>query len=278
MNRIVQDLIVSAFGFVASMATGVALYLVEEHLGFALYSFTLWFVIPGGAMGSGFVAAGGWYLGSLLFNHRPTPLLLLNMVLASVTTFFTIYWLGYASMDIDGKLVSDIMPFSEYMDFVLQHQSMEILVHGASKGTTGELGRWGYLTAALQIIGFALGGAVVYGHLITKPYCEQCHKFLKAKAKQVRYSADSKSFSAMVENLASLFTDNRLQEALDAHGKFGEAKTPKDGFLMSRLERKQCPACNINWLKFSSQKLVGNEWKEIKELEFTQLHEGELHP
>src|SRR5215472_8621645 len=83
-NRQIQDLIVTAIGVIASMATAIALFLIEDRLGIAIYSYMLWFVIPAGAFLSGFVAAGGWYLGSILFNHRPTRLLLVHMGLASV--------------------------------------------------------------------------------------------------------------------------------------------------------------------------------------------------
>ena len=125
MNHTIQDLIVTAFGLVASMVSAVVLLLVEEHLGFAFHSLTVWFVITFGAFLSGFVAAGGYYLGSVLSGHKPTWLLLLNMVLVPVGTFFAVYWLSYVSLEIDGKSVSDFIPFSQYMDIVLQHQTME---------------------------------------------------------------------------------------------------------------------------------------------------------
>lgn len=278
MNHTIQDLIVTAFGFVASMITAVVLLLVEEHLGFAFYSLMFWFVIPAGAILSGFVAAGGYYLGSILFGHKPTWLLLLNMVLVSVGTFFTIYWLSYASLEIDGKSVSDLIPFSQYMDIVLQHQTMDFHFHGAKVGTTGELGGFGYVTAALQIIGFAFGGVAIFGYLSTLPYCDTCRKYLKARANQLRYSAEPESFMAMVKNVASHFDNDQLQEAIEIHGKFGEVKNPEGGYLNSTLERKQCPKCKVNWLKFSAQKLAGNEWKDINELQFARFHQGELRP
>lgn len=278
MNYTAQDLIVTAFGFVASMATALILFLLQENLGFAFYSLTLWFIIPVGAILAGFIAASGYYLGSIIFGHRPTHLLLLNMILVSISTFFVIYWLSYISLEIDGKSASDYISFSKYIDVLLQHQTMEFRIKGARVGTTGELGSWGYVTAILQIIGFAIGGIAIFFYLTTLPYCEKCHKYLKAKTKQVRYSADNDSFTAMVKNIVFLFTNDRLQEALDIHGNFGEAEFPKDGYLMSLLERKQCPMCNVNWLKFSAHKLSGDNWEQINELQFAQFHKGELHP
>lgn len=278
MNNTTQDLIVTAFGFVASLATAVVLFLGEKYLHIAFYSLMVWFVIPVGAGLSGFVAAGGYYLGSILFGHKPTRLLLLNMILVSIGTFFTIYWLSYLSMEIDGKAVSDYVPFSKYMDVMLTHQSMEFRVHGAKVGTTSELGSFGYVTAVLQIVGFAVGGVAIFLYLSSLPYCQKCSKYLKAKAKQVRYAGEPESFTSMVKELAFFYQQDQLQKALDNHGNFGEPKNPKNGYLMSTLERKQCPTCNVNWLKFSAKKLVGNEWKDINELQFAQFHEGELKP
>lgn len=277
-NQTTQDLIVTAFGFVASMTTAIVLYLLERYVDFAFYSLTLWFVIPAGAILAGFVAAGGYYYGSILFGHRPTRLLLLNMVLVSIGTFFTVHWLSYSSMEVDRRLVSDYVPFSKYMDVILQHQSMEFRFKGAKVGSTGELGSFGYVTAALQVIGFAIGGVAIYFWLAALPYCQKCSKYLKAKTKQNRYTAEPESFTSMVKELALFFQKDELQKALDAHGKFGEQKNPKGGYLMSTLERKQCPACKVNWLKFSAKKLAGNEWKDINDLQFNQFHDGALQP
>lgn len=175
----------------------------------------LWFVIPVGAIFSGFVAAGGYYLGSILFGHKPTWLLLIHMVLVSVATYFAINWLRYMSTETDGRLLSDLIPFSQYMDIILRHQTMELLVHGTKVGTTGELGGFGYATAALQIIGFAIGGAVIFTVLSTRPYCEKCRKFLKAGQKQVRYAAEPGGFMTMVKDVAAHFDSDRLQEAIE---------------------------------------------------------------
>lgn len=273
-----EDLLVGVCGFVTSLLTAVILWQIELLFGFAFYTWMIWFIIPAGAGLAGFAGASGYYAGSWFFGHRPTPLLLLNIVLASFSTFFMIHYLSYVTLQIEGKNVSDYVPFTQYLDIVIRNTSMEFRFHGTKAGATGELGGYGYIVSLLQVAGFAFGGLAVYRYLTSQPYCEKCHKYLKAKGKQVRYSASPESFTEMVKKLATLFSGDKLQEALDAHGTFGEAKNPKDGYLMSQLERKQCPVCRINWLKFSVQKLAGNEWKEINEMGFAQFHEGELRP
>jgi hypothetical protein len=158
MWKTMQDFLVIGFGIGTSVLTALILALVETKLGFALYSFMWWFVIPAGALISGFAAASGYYLGAKLFNHRPTRLLLFNIVSVAVTTYFLVNYLNYSLMEIKGQSVSELIPFDKYMDIVLTHQSMEFRVRGAKLGETGEMGNWGYFTAVLQILGFAAGG------------------------------------------------------------------------------------------------------------------------
>lgn len=76
MKRLAQDLVVTAFGVVTSIATALLLFVVEQSFSVSLYTWTVWFVIPVGAMLAGFVAASGYYAGARLFGHRPTPLIL----------------------------------------------------------------------------------------------------------------------------------------------------------------------------------------------------------
>jgi hypothetical protein len=46
--------------------------------------------------------------------------------------------------------------------------------------STGELGGLGYLYEFARVIGFLLGGAVVYLDLKDKPHCESCKDTLAA--------------------------------------------------------------------------------------------------
>src|SRR5207249_3554387 len=138
----------------------VILWQIELQSGFAFYTWMFWFVIPAGAGLSGFAGATGYLAGSWFFGHRPTRLLLLNILIASVSTFFLIHYLSYITLQIEGKRVSDFIPFTQYLDIVIRSTSMEFRVTRAATkvGSTGELGGWGYIYALLQIVGFAVGG------------------------------------------------------------------------------------------------------------------------
>lgn len=276
MKQTLQDLTVTAFGVIASLLTAVILFVVEDQLGFAFYSLMLWFVIPVGAILSGFIGASGYYVGARLFGHKPSGLILVNMVAVSIGTFFTIYYLSYVFIEVNGRYIRDLIPFTAYMDFVLQHQSLEFGVRGHSVGSTGELGGWGYATAALQIIGFALGGVAIFGYLSSLPYCEQCKRYLSQKGKQIRYTSDSESLASLVENLINHYSSGEIQQLIDTHAHFGEHKHGKYNHLKSMLEHKYCPGCGINWLGFTVYKLSGDDWKELDEFGFSTFHDGEI--
>ena len=115
-----EDFLVGFCGLITSLLTAVILWAVETRFGFAFYTWSFWFVIPVGALVSGFAGASGYYTGSWYFGHRPTKLLLLNIVAASVSTFFAIHYLSYITLQFDGKQVSDYIPFWRYLDIVIR--------------------------------------------------------------------------------------------------------------------------------------------------------------
>jgi hypothetical protein len=174
VSRLFQDFTVSATGAATSFVTAAILVAIERSTGFSYYtlSFLSLGAIPVGAVLSGFVGASGYYLGARLFNHRPTKILLLNMVVISVATFFLIHYFHYYYfLTIEGKPVRDFISFVDFLRIELSHN-----------------GAGGYLYAALQVIGFAAGGLAVFGYLNSLPYCEKCAKYLSAKDSQTRCS------------------------------------------------------------------------------------------
>ncbi len=277
MKKTLQDLVVSAFGATTSIATAIILFFIEVRFGFSLYTWIFFFVIPVGAMLSGFLAAGGYYLGARLFSLRPTPLILLNMVAISVGTFFLIHFLGYAVLEVEGKQVSDYISFGTYLDILIRHQSVGFYFHAKEVGSTGELGSWGYVYALLQIGGFAFGGFCVFGYLFLLPYCDTCSRYLSGRAKQERFAGDSDAFALMVGELATAFDAGRPQEAINQHAAIAETSHRKELHLKSTLKLKKCRGCGKNWLGFSVQKSTGRDWKDINKLELSTFHEGELN-
>ena len=68
LSKVAQDFIVWLFGAVTSVFTVLILAFLEQTWDFAFYSWTFWFIITGGAICCGCVAASGYYFGARLFN------------------------------------------------------------------------------------------------------------------------------------------------------------------------------------------------------------------
>jgi hypothetical protein len=257
-----EDFLVGLCGFVSSVLTAAILWWIETVFGLALYTWMLWFVIPVGAGFAGFAGATGYYAGSWFFGRRPTRLLLVNIVLVSVSTFFLVHYLSYSALEIDGKRISDYVPFTQYLDFVTRSASYEF----RTLGSTGELGGWGYLAAVLQIIGFALGGFVLYAYLTAKPYCEKCSRYLSAKGKQIRYTGDAEGLTANTNQILVDMASSQMANAIHSQANFGNPKHQKDDHLRSVFEVRHCKKCEKHWVKFCVEKTSGGDWKEIPEL------------
>lgn len=262
-----EDFLVAGCGLVTSLLTALILWLIEARFGFSIYTWSLWFVIPIGALFSGFAGASGYYAGSWFFGHRPTRLLLLNIVIASVATFFLIHYLSYITLEIEGKRVSDYIPFWQYLDIAIRSASMEFRYRGAVKlGSTGELGAFGYVFAVLQVIGFAAGGFAVYAHLVSKPYCEKCSRYLSGKGRQVRYTSDAEGLKANTTQMLDSFGSGAIVLAVEQHKGFGTATHQNGNHLRSVVEVRHCKKCGVHWVKFGVEKQSGDNWKEISDL------------
>jgi TRAP-type C4-dicarboxylate transport system permease small subunit len=260
-----EDLLVGLCGFITSLLTAIVLWWVESRFGFAFYSLTYWFILPIGALLSGFAGASGYYAGSWLFGHRPSRLLLLNATIASVATFLLIHYLSYITVQIEGKQISDYISFSQYLDLSLTSTSMEFRLRAMKVGSTGQLGSFGYIVAVLQILGFAAGGFAVYGHLASKPYCEKCARYLSGKGKQMRYG-DSDAIQANTASVFSYLHSGAAGLAIDQQSRFGSSVQQRGNYLRSVFEVRYCKKCNQHWVKFTVEKQKGNNWNEISEL------------
>ena len=274
MKKLLQDLLVSAAGFITSILTALLLYFVEKQFDLSLYTFSLWFVIPVGAIGAGCLAATGYYFGSILFGHRPSSLILLNMVMASIGAFFLIHYLSFISLSIDGTPISELVSFGTYLEVLYKKTSMTFHLRAAKIGSTGELGNIGYIVAIVQIIGFLLGGILLYFWLKSMAYCEKCSQYLTKKDKQERYYNNHEYFVEKIKHVAELYDDKKLQELIETHSGLGDPYSGKDHYLKSILELKECKKCGVHWLKISGEKRSGDSWTTISDLSFDTFYEG----
>jgi len=218
-------------------------------------------VIPAGAICSGIAAASGYYAGARYFNHRPTKVLLLNMVVISIATFFLIHYINYYFLVVDGRPARELVDFAQYLRIVLSHTSMRFRVARGPASGPVDLGSWGYVYAVLQIVGFAIGGVAIYWHLTTAPYCKRCSKYLVAKHTQTRYTTDSDQIGQIATLMRQSALAGRLQDAIAAHASGGSEASGADPKFRSQVEIKRCRECDQHWVKFTVSRRAENEWK-----------------
>lgn len=268
-----KDLTISFFGLVASVIVVAILVFMELKWEFAFYSLMLFFIVPIGAIASGVGAAGGYYLGALLLNARPTPIILFNMVAISIGSYFTLNYVTYLLLEIDGEPVSSLVDFSGYMDVILTNMSMTI---GRGNAETGELGNFGYVVALLQIVGFAVGGFVTYLFLKSKAFCSLCDKYYKRVWQDTRYSGEKNNEELVegIKNIAVAFDDADIDAARARHNQVGVEKHSKQTHLRTQLTLQKCPECERKLLSFETSKQKGDGWEVIDDFSFSNIYTG----
>lgn len=265
MNRTAQSSIAAVCGIVTSILTAALLAFIELRWGHALYSFTAWFVIPIGALGAGMVAAVGYLIGARLANYRPSASLLSVILTTSASMFFLIQWMEYSFMAVNGHPIQDSISFREFLSYTVAHTSLRFGMRGHFTGPGIDIGTAGYLFAAVQTIGFLVGGLAIYGFLTSMTYCDDCGLYLYTKGTQARYFGSAEEMKTATVNIQSEMHLRRLQHSVLVHAASG-ASDSKDAVFSSLIEIKSCKGCGKHWTKFTANRKSGNDWKEISEL------------
>jgi hypothetical protein len=180
-------------GLFTSTATAVIVFVVAKYVKIDLSSIMVWFVIPVGSIGCGFVAASGYYLASFIANSPPTRQLAVNMVLVGFSTYALMKYLPYWTLVLeDGTPVSDVVSFWTYYQFSIESTQLQFHVRGRSVGRpTGELGGLGYVYEAIRFFGFLAGAFFTWRALQDRPYCADCRKYYKKQVILDKVSLES---------------------------------------------------------------------------------------
>jgi len=262
MKDLLRSFGVAFCGLITSVLVALADVAFARHTDFDLFTFSIWLIVPVGAVFTGFAAAYGYYFGSVRLHKRPTRALLLQMVAIAGVTQLLIYWLGYESLTLDdGSKVSDLVTFGQYMDVTLTKAHYRV---GRSLTDTGEVGSFGYWIAGAHFLGFLFGGLVVYGLLLIKPICNGCNLYLQTMARKQKVFADPEAASAYYDRLFTLPVDGPEFAALVRT----DAKVDKaqPGAMRVHTSLHACPACKNQLVKESVDGYNGSSWKDIADL------------
>jgi hypothetical protein len=252
-----RELALAACGLVASVAAAVALAWVEVEWHVAVYSYAFWWVVPIGAIGAGVVASVGYFLGARWIGVRPGWISRSSLLAVSVVAFFAIHYVEY----LWGRLPID---FWSYLDLSIQSASYETkfgetVVRAWSAERLGELG---YVVAVLQVVGFAIGGLVVFGWLRATPYCSSCKAYLRRRSVCVRTADRGAVFADVSKRVESSLELGDIRAAVREHAalrslmlreRLGTAYT-------SRMEIWACRGCNLRWVRVATSSGVLARW------------------
>jgi hypothetical protein len=249
-SRGVRELALAACGLASSIATALVLAVVETRWHVAIYSYVVWWLIPLGAIGAGVVGSVGYFWGARWLGVRPSRLSRASVLFVSVATFFLIHYLEYLW---GGFTVA----FWSYLDLAVQSASYETKVgETVVRAWSAErLGPLGYVVAALQVVGFAVGGFVVFGWLRSTPYCDSCSMYLRRNRRCHRSTDRSQLFAEVSQRVQGYLESGDIPSAVREHARFGDLgfRDRLGNDFLSRLEVWQCPSCKLSWVRVTTQ-------------------------
>lgn len=173
MKRIVFDL---AMLVTCVIAAAVNLW-IARNWGFNVFGFTLWLIIPVGAIIVGMLAASGAFLAARLLHVRPTTLQsLVSSVVIGTATMALIYYLDYQALTVRGVRVREAIDFWSYLDLVLTKTSIRSM-KGADMAPPGGLG---YLLALIKLAGFVIGSFIIFAFIGALTVCWRCGAYMSS--------------------------------------------------------------------------------------------------
>ncbi|MES3023108.1 MAG: hypothetical protein V4857_16205 [Pseudomonadota bacterium] len=261
MKNLLNGFAVAAFGLATSLLAALINVGIAYLFDFNLFTLSFWVIVPVGAIMLGLVAASGYHIGSVRFNRKPNKILLLQMLLIAGITMLLIYWIGYRMMRFaDGGYVADNLPFGEFLQISLTKAS-----YAVGRSAAQEAGSFGYFLAAIQFVGFLLGGLVVYMMLATKAMCASCELYLDKLASKRKEYADASAASEYFDTLFTLPADGPAFAGLiQAEANLQHAE---HGALRIDTHLLACPKCQVQTIDETVQGHNGKSWKLVQELD-----------
>lgn len=261
----IKLLFVSGCGLCTSLLLGTILAAVEIGTGWALYSFTLWFVLPAGATATGLIAAGGMFYAARWVHYYPRFLFFVASVAIATGTLATIHFIVWSGTVVEGKPLSDILRFADYLNWVSHHTSI-VTKHNATKPIDlGESVSFVYF--AIQTLGFMFGGLCLFGLLRDQPYCHQSGTYKKKSGVVELYERNPQSLENQVRIIKSLLEQGRHNEAITRHpfrqslAKRGHTEGARS--VITFYKSKKSPTTTLRYQVFVCT--GKDEWKQLDE-------------
>jgi hypothetical protein len=250
-------------GLITSVLTALGVVVVENLTTISIFTFSVWVVVPVGAMCTGMAAASGYYFGALYFHRRPNLLLLIQMILIAGATQLLIYYLEYTTLVLDdGTKASALVSFTRYLDISLT--SAHYRIGRGGQVDTGAVGEFGYWLAVIQFIGFLVGGFFIFIILLSYPVCTKCQKYFRLLAKRSKHFETTDAFTTYYDNIFRLPVDSI--EFATAIIKEHKLRNVAKGTISLETRLYGCPSCKSQMIEDKVSVWNGREWKSANAL------------
>jgi hypothetical protein len=256
-GRAQREIVLAACGLATSVAAAVAMAWVEVEWHVAVYTYAVWWLVPIGAMGAGVVASTGYLWGARWLGVRPGWLSRASLLLVSVAAFFAIHYVEFL-------WGHPTVGFWSYLDNAVQSASYETKVgETVVRAWSAErLGALGYVVVALQVVGFAMGGLVVFGWLRATPYCSSCSAYLRRKSRFDRTTDGGRVFADVSRRVEESLERGDIRSAAREHAALRDLRLRErlGTEYTSRMEVWGCAGCDLRWVRVSRQGSVFTKW------------------
>lgn len=240
----------------------VANVVIARITGFNFFTIKAWMIVPIGALLVGCAGSSGAFLAARYFNIKPKWVDAVPMVAIATATMVLIYYLDYATLVLsDGTQASDVVDFKTYVDLALTKAHMRV---GRGARDMGQVGEAGYYLAAIEFLGFLVGGATTLLIIKMMPECANCGTYvrkLNTKTTLALTFDETANIvdlfrSADLENMKALLAwkpeerkfDNKSERAIITYNLYG------------------CPHCKSETIIATVNVFNGKEWKEVSDL------------
>lgn len=229
----------------AGIASTIAVVAVDgifkSTSGVDVPSLSLFLIIPVGAVLAGMLAGLGYYWAAQWRHEMPSKSLAFNMALVGLSAWAAIQWTDYATARLpNGRPVARIASFGTYFRAKTERASYRF---HRSRASTGAVGKFGYVIAGTQVIGFVVGSFAMFGLLLDKRTCSSCRKYVR-----------SERLLSEVNGVAlAIFLSERGLDLPNSSAKVRAALADRP-FRAFSLDLDECPFCGKTWVSL----LVGH--------------------
>ena len=261
----IKLLFVTGCGLCTSLVLGALLAIFEVLTGWALYSFTFWFVLPAGAIVTGVGAAGGSFYAARWVHYYPRFLFFVSSVAIATGTLAAIHFIVWSATLVDGTPLRELIGYTDYLSWVSHHSNVATKYNVNKPVELGETASFVYFT--IQTLGFTFGGICLFGLLRNQPYCHESGTYKRKSGVVERYERNLETMETQVRIIRSLLAQGNHAEAIARHplrqclAKRGHSEGSRS--VITFYKSKKSPTTTLRHQVFVCT--GKNEWKELNE-------------